>query len=109
MKHLTKILILMVLLGSFAFAQGSSDTLSNKKMKETEKNKDFIDENANGVDDRMEKQRGEGKQKRMRDRFIDLDGDGICDGRSGAGGVGLRFRHGDKQNKQGGHKRSGDR
>lgn len=99
--------MLLVLLGSFASAQISSDTSSIKKVKETEKNKNFLDENANGVDDRLEKQQGEGKQKRMRDRFIDLDGDGICDGRSG--GVGLRLRQGDMQTKQGGHKRSADR
>jgi hypothetical protein len=107
MKHLTKILMLLVLLSSFAFTQSSIDTLSNKKIKETEINKEFIDENANGIDDRVEKKLGEGKQKRVRDRFIDLDGDGICDGRSG--GVGLRMQHGKQQKGQGGHKRSGDK
>ncbi|MBU1298009.1 MAG: hypothetical protein KKG06_03065 [Bacteroidetes bacterium] len=107
MKHLIKILMLLVFLGSFALAQSSSDTSVDKKSKEVDETQNFIDKNANGVDDRMEKQRGEGKQKRMRDRFIDLDGDGICDGRSG--GVGLRYRQGDKQNRQGGHKSSGDR
>ncbi len=105
MKNFINILILLFLLGSLAFAQISSDTSNNKKIKEIEKNKNFIDENANGIDDRIEKQTGEGKQKRMRDRFIDTDGDGICDGRSG--GVGLRYRQGDKQHKQGGQKRSG--
>jgi hypothetical protein len=107
MKHFIKILMLLVLLGSFASAQISSDSSSMKKNKETEKNKEFIDENANGVDDKVEKQSGEGKQKRMRDRFIDLDGDGICDGRSG--GIGLRMQHGKQQQSQGGHKRSGNR
>lgn len=107
MKQMLKILLMSVMLSALSFAQSGSDTLSDKKVKEVAKKSDFIDENANGVDDRFEKQQGVEKQKRMRDRFIDLDGDGICDGRSG--GVGIRARHGVKQDQQGGKKRLGNR
>lgn len=107
MKQFYKILLLTVVLGSFVFAQGSSDTLVDKKNKDVDKTKTFIDENADGIDDRLEKQVGEGKRKRLRDRFIDLDGDGICDGRSG--GVGLRQRQGEKQGRQGDQKRQRNR
>ncbi len=41
----------------------------------------FIDENGNGLDDRMEMTRWRNRQ-RNRDIFIDEDGDGICDGRN---------------------------
>jgi hypothetical protein len=55
--------------------------------------KEFLDKNANGVDDRQERMGGMKKQQRMRDQFIDKDGDGICDDR--ASGMGLRMRKGD--------------
>ncbi len=49
----------------------------------------FIDENGDGIDDRLEPGRGTSRQSmmrthraRMHDIFIDEDGDGICDGRS---------------------------
>lgn len=40
----------------------------------------FMDENGNGIDDRLE--RTDARRQRSRDMFIDEDGDGICDGRS---------------------------
>lgn len=43
----------------------------------------FMDENGNGVDDRMEKTRLHNRHVN-RDIFIDEDGDGICDGRGDA-------------------------
>lgn len=49
----------------------------------------FRDENGNGLDDRIEV-RGTGKGMNSKDRFIDADGDGICDTRAG----GLGFRRG---------------
>lgn len=55
----------------------------------------FRDENGNGVDDRIERQ-GIGKSTR-KDRFVDADGDGICDGRAG----GLGFRRGAMNGQQG--------
>lgn len=51
--------------------------------------KGFIDKNANGIDDRVEisskTQKAKGK-----DKFIDKDGDGICDERA----TGMGFRRG---------------
>lgn len=99
--------MVLVLISVLAGAQSSSDTTAEKQKKEVDRKIDFLDENANGVDDRMEQQQGIGKQKRMRDRFIDIDGDGICDGRQG--GVGIRSRQGEKQNKQGGKKHQRNR
>jgi hypothetical protein len=55
----------------------------------------FRDENGNGIDDRLERQvTGKGSKK---DRFIDADGDGICDGRAG----GLGFKRGNASGQQG--------
>jgi hypothetical protein len=48
----------------------------------------FRDENGNGIDDRIEKQ-ASGNASR-KDRFVDEDGDGICDGRE----AGLGFKRG---------------
>jgi len=64
------------------------------QQKENVKLEGFIDLNGNGIDDRLEgKQRSKGKGKGKgeidnKDRFIDLDGDGICDGKESA--LGLR-------------------
>ena len=66
----------------------------NKKAKNTlPKLKGFIDKNSNGIDDRLENRRLKGQKQRgkYKDRFIDLDGDGICDGRESA--IGLRKMH----------------
>ncbi len=57
-----------------------------------EKLEGFVDNNGNGIDDRLEAGKG-GKrkmkgQKGNKDRFIDADGDGICDGNESA--IGLR-------------------
>jgi len=54
----------------------------------------FIDQNANGIDDRLEaEQTGKGKGKgQPRDRFVDADGDGICDGKESAIGLRKLFR-----------------
>lgn len=100
-----KILIALFFLSTLSLGQNANDTITDKKSKEIEKKSDFIDENANGIDDKIENLQTNRKQKRLRDKFIDLDGDGICDTRQG--GVGIRSRHGDKQNKQGGQKRLG--
>lgn len=55
----------------------------------------FRDENGNGIDDRTERQgKGAGSKK---DRFVDADGDGICDGRTG----GLGFKRGNAAGQQG--------
>lgn len=49
--------------------------------------KRFIDNNANGIDDRLEFAKGKQGKNRKRDKFIDLNGDGICDGRESALGL----------------------
>ena len=54
--------------------------------------KGFIDKNANGIDDRIESKMDKGKQKGKKDRFIDRNGDGICDGRESAFGIKKAFR-----------------
>jgi hypothetical protein len=74
-------------ISSFAQDKGnaainSSDNKENKKKQENivlpEKEK-FIDLNGNGINDKEEEK---GKQKgRKRDKFVDKDGDGINDNR----------------------------
>ncbi len=57
--------------------------------------KGFMDRNANGIDDRLEGIGRWGKHKakgRRMDRFIDRDGDGICDGRESAMGLRKLYR-----------------
>lgn len=49
----------------------------------------FVDKNANGIDDRLEIG-SKGQGPRGRDKFIDKDGDGICDERA----TGMGFRRG---------------
>lgn len=52
----------------------------------------FVDVNANGIDDRLETSaKGKGKGQ-PRDRFVDADGDGICDGKESAIGLRKLFR-----------------
>jgi len=52
----------------------------------------FVDVNADGIDDRLETS-GKGKGKgQPRDRFVDADGDGICDGKESAIGLRKLFR-----------------
>ncbi|NOY05572.1 MAG: hypothetical protein GXO82_02895 [Chlorobi bacterium] len=60
--------------------------------------KGFIDENGDGIDDRMERGKMErngehGREHhRMRDHFIDMDGDGINDNRCDGMGIGNKQR-----------------
>jgi len=52
--------------------------------RETDREAGWIDENSNGIDDRLEKEKpkdGDVRPKRKRDHFIDNDGDGISDNR----------------------------
>ena len=51
--------------------------------------KGFVDKNANGIDDRLEIS-AKGKGPKGKDKFIDKDGDGICDERA----TGMGFRRG---------------
>ncbi len=79
-----------------------SERKSQQKEKESVKLEGFIDLNGNGIDDRLEgKQKGKGKGKMQnKDRFIDLDGDGICDGKESA--LGLRKVYRKRKGKSGG-------
>lgn len=66
----------------------------NKKEQSTNENKSIPpiqDLNANGIDDAKETaQSGKKTLKKLRDQFIDANGDGICDNRE----QGLGFRRG---------------
>lgn len=87
MKTFTAILFLSLAPVLPGYAQVASDSLTQRDSVSL-RAKHFIDENGNGIDDRLEKK---GKRDRhSRDRFIDNDGDGICDGRES----GLGFRGG---------------
>ena len=55
--------------------------------------KGFVDSNANGIDDRLEFAKGKQGKNRKRDKFIDLNGDGICDGRESALGLKKTIRN----------------
>jgi hypothetical protein len=55
--------------------------------------KGFVDKNTNGIDDRLEFPKGKQGRNRKRDKFIDLNGDGICDGRESALGIKKTFRN----------------
>lgn len=86
MKILIPIFLFAVILSTPAVGQSvvdssRTDTISHHV-------KGFVDENGDGIDDRLE---GKGKRlQRGTARFIDNDGDGICDGRES----GLGFRGG---------------
>jgi hypothetical protein len=128
MKYATMIIICLIFSTSLLFAQETDSTDMKKKeekqvteqqqdgqknqteKKEQEKQKTqgskekelkgFVDVNANGIDDRLENS-GKGKGKgQPRDRFVDNDGDGICDGKESAIGLRKLFR-----NRKGKHNR----
>jgi len=114
-SHTTLIFLIFFSLGTFLNAADTTTTANEKKVspakkakqkveKKQKKQLDFIDLNANGIDDRLERggmKKGRGKGKKMRkDRFIDLDGDGICDGKESA--IGLRKLYRKRKGKPGG-------
>lgn len=70
-----------------------ADTRNKSTTKEPEQ-RQFLDRNANGIDDAKESLGTNNQQskKRNRVRFIDADGDGICDGRASGAGLKLRIR-----------------
>jgi len=66
----------------------ASDTTTTAGPHQKRMGQKFVDENGDGIDDRLQ---GRGKgMRRGKDRFIDQDGDGICDDRAS----GLGFRRG---------------
>jgi hypothetical protein len=90
----------MLALSQAAFAQ-SRDTTAGARTQEQQRERlragqsGFRDENGNGIDDRIEHHTPATGAKK--DRFIDADGDGICDGRVG----GLGFKRGNASGQQG--------
>ena len=89
MRKLLFIIITTLLFGISIFAQdkGDATTKSPPNMEEKKKQENvvtpekekFIDLNGNGINDKEEEK---GKQKgRKRDKFVDKDGDGINDNR----------------------------
>jgi hypothetical protein len=68
------------------FSQAPTDSLRKQDRQQTRQH--FQDQNGDGINDRMNQQQE--KMKQRMDRFVDSDGDGICDHRA----QGLGFRHG---------------
>lgn len=64
----------------------ASDTTTAGSRHQKRLGQKFVDENGDGIDDRLQGAR----MRRGKDRFIDLDGDGICDDRAS----GLGFKRG---------------
>lgn len=85
----------------------AQDSVANREKEKQEntamQQRGFRDENGNGIDDRAEK-RGQLRGAKN-DRFVDADGDGICDGR--VGGLGFRRGAGGTQGSSAGGKGSG--
>ncbi len=94
MKYLISLIFLSVFVyGSTASANTGRNQTGSQDSTEQ---KEFVDENQNGIDDREESGKGRCYKGRRRDRFIDKDGDGICDDREGNIGPKRRHRGGKK-------------
>lgn len=89
MKKSWLILILIFLASGGMNAQAVQDSGASKKERSGDKMRQHQvkDVNADGIDDALQ-QKGK-KFKNKKDKFIDQDGDGICDGR--ASGLGWRL------------------
>jgi len=90
MKTSHCLLIVTIFWSTVSVQAQTQDTSANRHRQERSVASEgaFRDENGNGIDDRVER-RGQA-QGSKKDRFVDADGDGICDGRVG----GLGFRRG---------------
>lgn len=101
MNSRTLVLIATLALLPASAASQSRDTTAATRASEQKRERmragqeGFRDENGNGVDDRIERQGNTTSPRK--DRFVDADGDGICDGRAG----GLGFRRGAMNGQQG--------
>jgi hypothetical protein len=84
------LLLLVSLAVSPAVAQTRPDSTTAQTARKKQLREAFIDQNGDGIDDRVTGQR-KGLQ-RGKDTFIDADGDGICDNR--ASGLGYRRGNG---------------
>jgi hypothetical protein len=71
-------------------------TAAKQEPKQESITSEFRDLNANGIDDTKETTGSDPKEKKTRKhvKFIDSDGDGICDGRASGAGLKLRM-HGE--------------
>jgi hypothetical protein len=97
MKYLISIIFF-----SFLIYGSTSSAFPNKhpvNSQDSTANKVFIDENQNGIDDREETGKGNCYKGRRRDKFVDKDGDGICDEREGNIGPKRRHRGGRNEKK----------
>lgn len=85
MKRVLFIVSFLIVSSAIAWSQTAADSSRQQERRRVHR---MIDENGDGINDRLI-----GTQRRARqgnDKFIDADGDGICDGREG----GLGFRRG---------------
>ncbi|MDI6802996.1 MAG: hypothetical protein QME58_04000 [Bacteroidota bacterium] len=88
MKIFLTILTITIFLHIPIYSQTGSDSIANRNTQKENRRSQFVDENANGIDDRTEAKVQKGRRQ---EKFIDRDGDGVCDNRSS--GIGLRLRH----------------
>lgn len=88
MKKFITILTITIFLHLPIYSQTSNDSLANRNTQKETRRSGFVDENANGIDDRTEEKVQKGRRQ---EKFIDRDGDGVCDNRSS--GIGLRLRN----------------
>jgi hypothetical protein len=77
----------MVLTAPTITAQTPQDTSHGRERHQRRLSREFVDENGDGIDDRL--LRAAAGSQRGKDRFVDEDGDGICDNR--ANGLGFRY------------------
>ena len=99
-KYFTSLFALLVIVGTTQ-AVAQTETTPKEETGQEQPKTQFQDLNANGIDDAKEtlENNSAEKKKRKRVKFIDTDGDGICDGR--ASGAGLKLRsHGNNSGKQ---------
>jgi hypothetical protein len=93
-RNIKQTLIILFMLISSPLAAQTPKPTEKKNEENKQAATSFQDLNANGIDDAKENQQSSKKQHgRMRDQFIDANGDGICDNRE----QGLGFRRGKGQ------------
>jgi hypothetical protein len=100
MKKYSLLLVIFCLAAITIPAQAQTKEKQPEEKKQEQAKTEFQDLNANGIDDAKETTGKKGdEKKRNRVRFVDADGDGICDGR--ASGAGLKLRMHGKQTQKG--------
>jgi len=81
------LMLFLIFAAPLLMAQTQQDTTASRERQQERVGQKFVDENGDGIDDRLA--RGPKGNQRGKDRFVDEDGDGICDNRA----EGLGFRH----------------